>query len=135
MQVKEAKLTSEALLRIYLVMQVLRSTGEREFPMQLAVTFLWIAAHDGCRQEDLLKATSMSTGSVSRNVSWLGPRHRSGKDGLKLVRREQDPDDPKRWRLYLSPLGKQYAQLIEMQLRGPLPTNDDFIPLPDSDKG
>jgi hypothetical protein len=118
---RQARLTSEDLYRAYLMVEVLRSTGEREFPMQLASTFLWIAAHDGCRQEDLILATSMSPSSVSRNVTWLGPRHRLGKEGLKLVRREKDPDDPKRWRLYLTPKGSQFSRLIEKQLNGPIP--------------
>lgn len=114
-------LTSEEVYRAYLVVEVLRSTGEREFPMQLASTFLWIAAHDGCRQEDVIAATSMSPSSVSRNVTWLGPKHRLGKEGLKLVRRERDPDDPKRWRLYLTPKGLQFSRLIEKQLTSALP--------------
>lgn len=117
---RPAKLTSEDLFRAYLMVEVLRSTGEREFPMQLASTFLWIAAHDGCRQEDLIAATSMSASSVSRNVTWLGPQHRTGKEGLRLVRREKDPEDPKRWRLYLTPKGVLFSRLIEKQLTGPL---------------
>ena len=114
-------LSSELLYRAYLVVEVLRSTGEREFPMQLASTFLWIAAHDGCRQEDVIEATSMSASSVSRNVTWLGPQHRLGKEGLRLVRRERDPLDAKRWRLFLTPKGVQFMRLIEKQLEGPLP--------------
>ena len=104
------------MLKAYLLTEVLRATGEREFPLQLASTFFWIAAHDGCRQEDLVKATSMSSSSVSRNVSWLGPKHRLGKDGLKLVRRERDSRDPKRYLLYLTPKGKQLSSLIQNTL-------------------
>lgn len=113
---RSPRLTSLGAFRTYLVLEVLRSTGEREFPMQLAATFLWIASHDGCRQEDLIEATSMSPSSVSRNVTWLGPKHRLGKEGLHLVRREVDPDDPKRWRIFLTPKGQQFARLIEKQL-------------------
>ena len=91
-------------------------TGEREFPMQLASTFFYIAANDGFRQEDLVNATSMSSSSVSRNVSWLGPQHRLGKDGLKPVYRERDPQDPKRWRIFLTPKGKQLKNMIETTL-------------------
>ena len=58
----------------------------------------------------------MSSSSVSRNVSWLGPKHRLGRDGLKLVRREKDPRDPKRYLLYLTPAGKQLSSLIQSTL-------------------
>lgn len=121
MSYRPPPMSSEPLYRFYLMVEVLRSTGEREFPMQLATTFLWIACHDGCRQEDLIEATSMSASSVSRNVSWLGAKHRTGKEGLRLVRRERDPEDRKRWRVYLTPKGVQFARLIEKQMESPLP--------------
>lgn len=111
-------LTNEALYRAYLVVEVLRSTGEREFPMQLASTFLWIASHDGCLQEDLPDAISMSPSSVSRNVTWLGQSHRSGREGLHLVVRRRDTINPKRWRLFLTRKGVQFVNLIEKQLEG-----------------
>ena len=106
-------LTSDDSYRAYLLIELLRSTGEREFPLQLAATFFWIASNDGCRQEDLVNATSMSPSSVSRNVSWLGPKHRLGKDGLKLVYKEKDPRDPKRYNVFLTAKGKQLKNMIE----------------------
>ena len=104
-----------ALYRMYMAFEVLRAK-EREFPAQLVSTFLYIASHNGCRQEDLMEGTSMSSSSVSRNVTWLGPRHRLGREGLKLVYREIDPEDPKRYRIYLSRKGEQMATLLENTL-------------------
>ena len=104
------------ITKAYDIVEILRALGEREFPLQLAATFFWIAAHDGCRQEDLVNATCMSSSSVSRNVSWLGPKHRLGKDGLKLVKREKDSQDPKRYRIFLTPKGKQLKNMIEREL-------------------
>ena len=37
------KLTSEGAMRAYMVVELLRSTGEREFPAQLMSIFFWIA--------------------------------------------------------------------------------------------
>ena len=108
--------TDTDLLRCYLVMEVCRSTGLREFPMQLASTFFWIASHNGCLQNDLMVRTSMSSSSVSRNVDWLGALTRYGKEGLKLVRRERDTIDRKRFRLFLTPKGEQFSRLIAQQL-------------------
>lgn len=114
------RLTDEDLYRCYLVMEVIRSTGEREFPMQLASTFFWIASHNGCLQQDLQRTTSMSSSSVSRNVDWLGQLTRFGKPGLRLVRRERDDIDRKRYRLFLTPKGEQFSRLIAQQLNKPL---------------
>jgi DNA-binding MarR family transcriptional regulator len=76
--------------------------------------FFWIAAHEGCRQETLAQACNMSTSSVSRCVTWLGPKHRiETRSGLKLVKRERDPDNHRAWRLYLTPKGKIFRQLLE----------------------
>lgn len=108
-----SSVTSERVLKLYNVLEILRSRGGREFPLQLASALLYIGSHDGLLQEELVEATSMSPSSVSRNVTWLGPRHRLGSEGLKLVRREKDHTDPKRWRLWLTPEGKQFVRILE----------------------
>jgi hypothetical protein len=36
------------------------------------------------------------------------------------VRRERDSDDPKRWRLYLTPKGLQWLNLFDNQLTMPI---------------
>ena len=116
---KKGQLERPSLHRMYMAFEVLR-TKEREFPAQLVVTFLYICTHNGCRQEDLIEATSMTSSSVSRNVTWLGPKHRLGKDGLRWIYREVDPIDPKRYRLYLSRKGEQIAKLLEQTLESPV---------------
>ena len=117
------KLTSEGALRAYLIVELLRSTGEREFPAQLMSCFYWIAAHDGCKQEDVAKAINMSPSSVSRCVTWLGPQHRlEHRSGLKLVRRERDPDNYKAYRLYLTPKGKIFTNILEQYSSGKVDT-------------
>ena len=114
-----SKLTSEGALRAFLIIDLLRSTGEREFPAQLMSVFFWVAAHNGCKQEDLPKACNMSASSVSRCVTWLGPRHRiETRSGLKLIRRERDPDNYKAYRLYLTPKGKIFTGLLEQYTSG-----------------
>jgi len=108
------KLSSEGALRAFYIVELLRSTGEREFPAQLMSIFFWIAAHDGCRQEDLAPACNMSTSSVSRCVTWLGPKHRiETRSGLKLVKRERDPNNHRAWRLFLTPKGRVFTNLLE----------------------
>jgi DNA-binding MarR family transcriptional regulator len=110
---------SNPLLRMHRALEVLRSTGEREFPLQLAVTFTWVAAHDGCLQSEISKAIAMSPSSVSRCLDWLSDEHRSGKQGLNMIRRERDSIDAKRWRIWLTAKGVQFARLIEHQLEDP----------------
>ncbi len=105
---------SEACHRAYKLCELLRSTGEKEFPLHLASLFFYVASNDGCLQEDLPKATGLAPSSVSRNISWLGDKHRlDHREGLKMVRRERDIADNKRWRLFLTPKGQTFVRLIE----------------------
>ena len=107
-------------MRAFLVVELLRSTGEREFPAQLMAVFFWIASHDGCRQEDVSDAVSISKSSVSRCVTWLGPKHRlEHRSGLHLVVRKQDPDNHRAWRLHLTPRGKIFTNLLDTYADAP----------------
>ena len=104
--------TNHSLYKLYLAFDVIRSL-DREFPAQLLTTFLYIATHNGCKQEDIITDTAMTSSSVSRNVTWLGPRHRLGKEGLRLVYREKDPSNHKRYQIFLTRKGEQIVKLIE----------------------
>ena len=113
-------ITNQSAQKAYMVIELLRSSGEREFPMQLASCFFYVAAHDGCEQSDLIDAVNISHSSVSRNVSWLGGKHRlDNRKGLELVRRERNPKNYKSWLLFLTPKGRQWATQIENLLTVP----------------
>ena len=64
--------TNSALLKSFETFELLRiAAQEREMPAQLIVTFLWVASHDGCKQEDLPEAVSMSPNCVSETSNGL----------------------------------------------------------------
>jgi DNA-binding MarR family transcriptional regulator len=86
-----------------------KHANEREFPSQVLSIFLAIASakNQDIRQGDLEDICGMSPSSVSRNVSWLGPRNKlKRRDGLKWVEIYEDPLDYKRKRVRLSALGR-----------------------------
>lgn len=96
--------------------------------MQLASIFFWIASHNGCRQEDVSKACSIAASTASRNITWLGPRHRlEHRSGLRLVIRRPDPDNHRAWRLFLTPKGQQFVRLLENQLNLPTSTMEKAV--------
>ena len=106
-------LTSEDAYRAYLLIELLRSTGEREFPLQLASVLFYVMSHDGCQQGDIATGTGLSSSSVTRNLQWLSESHRlEEREGLKLVRRERDEHDYKRYRIFLTPKGKGWMNLV-----------------------
>jgi DNA-binding MarR family transcriptional regulator len=89
-----------------------KHANEREFPAQVQAIFLAIASSTGqdIRQGDIADITGMSPSSISRNVSWLGPRNTlKRRDGLRWVEIYEDPKDYKRKRVRLTALGRRIA--------------------------
>ena len=103
--------------KFHQALELLR-TLDREFPMQLASILSWVAAHDGCDQEDISKALSMSTSSVSRNLQRLGPMNRFQKPGFMLLEQLQDtrPGRSKYKRIRLTTKGKQFLKSLKNAL-------------------
>ena len=119
--------SNEGAYRAFLVVELMRSTGEREFPAQLMSVFLWIAAHNGCKQSDVIKHCKLAPSSVSRCITWLGPRHRlEHRSGLKLVRRERDPVDWRAWRLFLTPKGETFVGLLDSIYKSPVDSGTTY---------
>ena len=108
---------NETLYRAHLVFELFRSIGEEECSTQLSSVFLWIAANEGCYQEEIAENLNLAKSSVSRNLSRLGSTHSSGKAGLNLVKQIKTTG---RYRCLLTAKGKQFASMIEKQLSGPL---------------
>lgn len=103
--------------RLLAALELFRIAGGRDHPIQLLITFLFVADHPNCRQGVLTRVTGMSVASVSRCLDWLGPVHRSGKSGLDLIHREQDPTDYRRYRLSLTAKGQKVADLMAQALQ------------------
>jgi DNA-binding MarR family transcriptional regulator len=104
------------LLKLYSAINVFRTTTDRLIPLQYMLVFLYVVIHNGCLQQVLEKATGISAASVSRALDKLGAEDRHGMPGLKLIKRVQDPDYYKRYRLYLTPRGEDISALIRSQL-------------------
>lgn len=109
-------MSATAMRQLASALDIFRVAAGREWQIQLLMFFLHVAAHDGCRQSVLTKATGMSPASVSRCLDKLGSIDRHGNPGMKLISRKQDPDDYKHWRLFLTPRGQMMADLMATQL-------------------
>ncbi len=92
-------------------------SGEREFPMQLALVFFYVCAHNGCSQSKLAEDVGLSPSSVTRNLQWLSTNHRlPHRKGLNWIRRERKPDDYKSKLVFLTETGDAIRQLIIQRL-------------------
>lgn len=79
---------------------------DREFPIQLLQTLLYVASHKDCHKQALEEDLSFSTASGSRNTDWLSKEHRLGKEGLGLIIKEKDPTNRRRLQLSLTVEGQ-----------------------------
>ena len=106
-------------------LEMFRVVAGKDVPIQRLIVFLYVAAHDGCPQATLTKATGMSEASVSRCLDALGPIDRHGNPGVRLISRRQDQDDYKRWRLFLTPKGQSIADLMTDRLNSSTEESND----------
>lgn len=103
------------LVRLADALWVFRAV-EKDLPIQVAHVFIYVATHDGCLQEHIPEALGMTDASVSRALDWLGKEHRSGKPGLKLIRKDKDPEYWKRYKVFLTPKGEAFAEQLNQSL-------------------
>ena len=90
-----------------------------EMPLQLQLTFLYIASHDGCHKQAMEAALGYSNAAGSRNTDHLAEIHRyKNKPGLKLISKERDPSNLRRYQLVLTKSGKQLVDTLKEQLYG-----------------
>lgn len=100
------------MYRLYKVEQLFRLADE-EVPAQLVTVFCYIASHNPCHQTSIMEDCGLSPNSVSRNTDWLSKKHRLGKPGMDLIRKEQDPCDARRKILRLTSKGELIASQIK----------------------
>ena len=97
--------------QLFHAFEVIRKhANEREMPAQVISIFLAIACGTS-RQGDIAAITGISPSSVSRNISWLGPRNKlKRRSGLRWIEIYPDPENFRRNRVRLTALGQQVVR-------------------------
>lgn len=84
-------------------------------PQALQIT-LEIAQHPGITMKELMDASGIALGSVSRNLMALGEWHRSDMPGLGLVEAVDDPREYRRKAAFLTKKGRKFvSDLVSIQ--------------------
>ena len=108
-------ITSQNLNRLLKAVELLRVL-ESEMTTQTAVTFLYVAAHDGCNKYDLEVELGFTTATGSRNCAYLDNKDRPGKKALRLIKRQVHPYNHRMRTLHLTPEGKRIANKLDASL-------------------
>jgi len=106
--------SAERLLQAFLLFQEI----DRELPVQVVLTFLYVAARDRCHKPALEQDLGLTTASGSRNTDWLTKHHRLNKPGLDLITKEVDPTNKRRTILRLTPKGEALIKRLNSLLDG-----------------
>lgn len=87
--------TNQTFYKLFQVFERLRELDPERLTVSRMSLLMWVAAHDGCSQEDISEPLSMSGSSVSRNLQAIGPRNRQGGSGYNLIDHVPDPSPGK----------------------------------------
>lgn len=78
-----------------------------EMTAQEAQCLLGVAAWPGISVRELAERVGVEPPTASRNIAILGRYGRGGKEGLKLIDSQEDPEDRRHKRLSLTAHGKK----------------------------
>lgn len=105
-----------SLERIKILFSAMKDIDET-MPIQLAITFLEVAIHEGCSLTDIWKKTGWSQSTLSRHLLDLGERDRHKNPGLQLIESRRDPAELRKNIYTLTPKGRKLAQRLLSLLR------------------
>ena len=85
---------------------------DSKFPINAALTFLYVVEHNPCLKVDMEEALGFTTASGSRNTDYLSKVNRLRKPGLDLITKKDNPDDRRQVILTLTPKGEALANQL-----------------------
>ncbi len=109
------QVTCSTTTRLLGVAEIFREL-DREVPAQVLAVYLYVASHNGCHSQAMMEDLELTGASASRNTDWLSKKHRLGKPGLNLIRKEVDESNKRRHTLWLTLKGKALLTQINQLL-------------------
>lgn len=82
-------------------------------PLHHVQVYLVVAQGEPCLYDEIEKRLGLSNASVSRTVNALSDVHRTGREGLRLLKVEKDPAEGRRYLVSLSSRGRALLRQIK----------------------
>ena len=89
---------------------VLEPTG---LPVHHVQVYLTVAKTEPCLYDNIEQHLGLSNASVSRTVNALSDVHRTGREGLRLLKIAKDPEEGRRYLVSLSTRGRALLRQIK----------------------
>ena len=114
----KAVVTEEQRLlnKLKIVMQEMQKIDET-ISLQLCITFIMVAMHEGCSLTDIWKQTGWAQSTVSRHMLDLGQFNRHKGPGFNLIQSERDPMELRKNIYTLTPKGRALANKVTELMR------------------
>ena len=75
-------------------------------PLHHVQVFIFICRNEGCTYAEIEEALNLTNSTVSRTINALGETHRKGYKGFELLEVQPDPEEGRRFCVWLKPKGK-----------------------------
>lgn len=82
-------------------------------PVHHVQVYLIVARTEPCRYDEIEQQSGLSNASVSRTVNALADTHRTGREGLRLLSVNKDPEERRRYLVSLSSRGRALLRQIK----------------------
>ena len=86
---------------------------DSKFPINAALTLMYVASNEPCLKRDMELALGFSTATGSRSTDYLSKINRLRAPGLDFINKVDDPDDRRQTILTLTPKGKEFIKQLE----------------------
>lgn len=94
-------------------LEFIGDTADKELPLNILRTFLFIAQRGACTQKELERHLGLTNSTASRNVSYWTDRRFDRKPGLGFLMRVEDPHDRRFRTVTLTNKGREFYERLK----------------------
>jgi len=98
-------------------LQTFQAEVQESLPIQMATTFMIVATHENRSLKEYTDLAGVAQSTMSRHLSDLGDKRRTGELGHQLIERLQDPAELRRNMYRLTPKGRRLKEKLVSVLK------------------
>ena len=94
------------LLELEKALEAFATISPTGMPLHHVQVFIHVVQQEGCTYSEIEEALNLTNSTVSRTINALGEVHRKGYAGFDLLEVVPDPEEGRRFCVWLKPKGK-----------------------------
>ena len=101
------------LLELEKSLEAFATINPTGMPLHHVQVFIFVCQNEGCTYAEVEEALNLTNSTVSRTINALGETHRKGYKGFELLEVHPDPEEGRRFTVWLKPKGKALKRQLE----------------------